>query len=488
MRFKAMPRAVPSPSRIYPVILSGGSGTRLWPLSTAGLPKQFLAMTSPATLFEDTVRRVTDTGRFHPPLIVCNHEHRFIVAEQLRGLGFAAQAIVLEPEGRNTAPAAAVAAIWLADRDPDALMLVLPSDHLIRRLDRFLAAVDAAAAAARAGYLVTFGTAPARPETGYGYIHRGASLPDALAGYRVQRFVEKPDRATAERLLAMGDHFWNSGIFLFGVKDYLTELSLANGDLLEASRAALANGRRDLDFFRLNAAAFAACRNVSIDVAVMERTAKAAVIPVDMGWSDVGSWSALWQVADRDPAGNVLAGQVLTADTENCYIRSEGPPVAAIGLRDQIVVVTRDAALVMARDRAEAMKGVIEMLKAKGQDDEPLNRVVHRPWGTYQTLHLGERFRVKAITVKPGAKLSLQMHRHRAEHWVIVKGTARITRGDEVLLLEADQSTYIPLGSVHRLENPMTDPLELIEVQSGAYIGEDDIVRLDDDYGRILHG
>ena len=470
--------------KIHPVILSGGAGTRLWPLSRSLYPKQFWPLASKRSMLQETALRVRDNDRFHPPYVIGGDEHRFILAEQLRALGVTPQEIVLEPEGRNTAPAVAVAALQLSEEDPSALMLVLPSDHVIKNEGAFIAATETAQAAAEAGWLVTFGVTPNKPETGYGYIHQGAPLDGIPGCLAVERFVEKPERESAEEFLAAGSTYWNAGIFMFRAARYLEELERLHPDMVAACRMAVAGGARDLDFFRLDGEAFAGAPQASIDTAVMERTSAAAVVPVEMGWSDVGSWAALWEIGEKDEAGNVVHGESLVLDVRNSYIRSEGPLVTAAGVEDLVVIAAGDAVLVVSRDKAQDVKALAEKLKAEDRPEFHSHATVYRPWGSYQTIDSGKRFQVKRITVNPGAQLSLQMHHHRAEHWVVVKGTARATRGEETILLQEDQSIYIPLGTVHRLENPGQTPLELIEVQSGDYLGEDDIVRLDDRYGR----
>ncbi|MCK9530515.1 MAG: mannose-1-phosphate guanylyltransferase/mannose-6-phosphate isomerase [Gammaproteobacteria bacterium] len=473
---------------MVPVILSGGSGARLWPLSRAAFPKQFLPLIGDKSLLTLTLQRVEGLNGLQPPLVVCNDEHRFLVAEQLRVAGVDDATIVLEPSGRNTAPAVAVAALALAEQDPATVMLVLPADHLIPDHRALHETLRAAHEAAASGNLVTLGVVPSRAETGYGYIKRGAPAGDALAGadtwFRVERFVEKPDLASAERYLGSGDYFWNSGIFLFKAQRILEELDEHAPDILHSAREALRLARRDLSFTRLDSAAFVGCRGESIDYAVMEKTGHAVVVPLRTGWSDLGSWSALQQSCPPDPEGNVLLGDVLAEDTRNCYVRSEGRLVATLGLFDHVVVETADAVLVAHRDRVQDVKRIVERLKAAGRDETDFHRRVFRPWGWYEGIARAERFQVKHIQVNPGARLSLQMHHHRAEHWVVVRGTARVTCGDETRLLGEDQSTYIPLGTAHRLENPGVIPLELIEVQTGSYLGEDDIVRFDDQYGR----
>ena len=469
---------------IVPVILSGGSGTRLWPMSRTLFPKQLLALFGNHSLLQETVLRVADRSRFAPPLLVANEEHRFIIAEQLRAIDVAPLALLLEPFGRNTAPAATVAALRLADSEPEALMLLMPSDHVITDTVAFLAALDRAAVAARQGMLVTFGISPERVETGYGYIAAGEPVAAAPGAFGVGAFIEKPALADAERYVAAGTHFWNSGIFLFPVATYLRELKRLRPEILAACREALTAARRDEDFVRLDKTAFDACPSDSIDYAVMEHTPHAAVVPVSMGWSDVGSWDALWAMSDKDKGGNAIAGNVVAEDARNCYLRSEAGLVAAVGIEDLVVVATDDAVMVAPRSRSQEVKQLVARLTAEEREEAAAFLTVHRPWGTYKGLHSGHRVQVKHIVVKPGGKLSLQLHHHRAEHWVVVQGTAKIRRGDEELVLTEDQSTYIPLGTRHRLENPGKIPLHLIEVQSGSYLGEDDIVRLEDIYGR----
>ena len=469
---------------IYPVILSGGSGTRLWPMSRTLYPKQLLRLAGDDSLLQQTVRRVADRDRFAPPLLVANEEHRFVIAEQLREVGAQPQALLLEPVGRNTAPAACIAALAIADSEPDGLMLLLPSDHLIANEPNFAAAIDRAAAAARGGALVTFGIAPERPDTGYGYIERGDALETIEGAFRVATFVEKPAIELAQHFAASGEHFWNGGIFMFSAALYLDELGRLRPDIVDACRSAWTAAVRDADFVRLDRALFEACPAELIDYAVMEHTLRAAVVPVAMGWSDIGSWDALWELGAKDAAGNASHGPVIAEDTRNCYLRSEGALIAAIGVEDLVVVATADAVMLAPRGRTQEVRRLVARLAAEGRDEAAALPTVHRPWGTYRSLHNGHRVQVKHITVKPGGKLSLQMHHHRAEHWIVVQGTARIRRGDEEMMLTEDQSTYIPLGTPHRLENPGKIPLHLIEVQSGSYLGEDDIVRFEDSYGR----
>lgn len=468
---------------VTPVILSGGSGSRLWPLSRAGYPKQFLPLTSELTLIQETALRVAD-GRFTAPLVICNEEHRFIVAEQLRAQSCQPSGIILEPVGRNTAPAVAVAALHLLADQDDALMLVMPSDHVIADTDSFLAAVDRAIPAALQGALVTFGITPDRPETGFGYIKAAGPLSGQEGVHVVERFVEKPDRETAEKYIANGSYYWNSGIFLFSAQVYLDELTRTSPAIVTACEAAIKGSSRDLTFCRLDAEAFAASPSDSIDYAIMEKTSKAAVIPVDMGWNDLGAWSALWDVASKDADGNVVQGDVVLHDTTNAYVRAEHGLVAVAGLDNVVVVATDDAVLVAARDTVQDVKVLVDRLKTGGRTEHLLHTTVYRPWGNYRSIDQGDRFQVKRIVVRPGERLSLQMHHHRAEHWVVVSGTALVTHGEKTFLLTENQSTYIPAGDTHRLENPGKLPLHLIEVQSGSYLGEDDIVRFEDGYGR----
>lgn len=470
---------------ITPVILSGGSGTRLWPLSRQLYPKQLLPLAGEETMLQQTARRVADGALFTAPLIVANDEHRFIVAEQLRLADAPAMATILEPVARNTAPAIALAALRLAADDPERVMLVMPSDHVIEHVAAFHEAVRTGLVAARAGRLVTFGIVPTRPETGYGYVESGPELADAPGVRAVARFVEKPDAGRAAGWIEAGNFFWNSGMFLFRADVFLDELAAHAPDVLAACREAMADCRADLDFERPEAKAFAAAPAISIDYAVMERTGRAALVPADIGWSDLGSWAALWDIAPRDAGGNALFGDVLAEDCTDSLLQAHGAAIAAIGLTDMVVVTTRDAVLVAPKSRAQDVRRIVDRLAAEGRDEHLVHPLVYRPWGSYETTDSGARFQTKRIIVKPGARLSLQKHHHRAEHWVVVQGTARVTCGDTVMLLSENQSTYIPLGEVHRLENPGKIPLHLIEVQSGAYLGEDDIERIEDTYGRV---
>jgi len=469
---------------IFPVVLCGGSGTRLWPLSRTLLPKQFLPLVTSKTMLQETLLRLGGMARLQAPLVVCSNDHRFLAAEQLREIGVTSMAQILEPAGRNTAPAVAVAALCVADSDPQGIMLVLPADHLIRDVAGFHEAAGKAATLAGAGRLVTFGIVAREPETGYGYIERGEAVPGTRNAYRVARFVEKPDEAHAREFIASGRFYWNSGMFVFAASRYLEELGKYRPDILKAAKEAWSRSTRDLDFVRLDETAFLASPAESIDYAVMENTRDAAVVEADIGWNDIGSWTALWQAGSPDAAGNVTLGDVHADNVRNCYVRAEDRLVAAVGVEDLIIVETADAVLVTHKDCSQDVKKVVESLKSKQRDEFLVHKRVYRPWGYYEGLDTGERFQVKRIMVKPGSKLSLQMHHHRAEHWVVVSGTARIVRGEETLLLSENESTYIPLGTKHRLENVGKVPLHLIEVQSGSYLGEDDIVRFEDDYKR----
>lgn len=469
---------------VVPVLLSGGSGSRLWPLSREQYPKQLLRIAGERTMIQETALRVSDPGAFGRPIIVCNHEHRFAIAEQMQEVGVSPARIILEPLGRNTAPAIAVAAQVAVQDDPEAILLVLPADHVVLDKARFHDAVAAATVAARAGNLVTFGILPTAPETGYGYIKAGAFIPDMPGARRVDSFVEKPSRELAESYVAGGEHYWNSGMFLFRAATLLEELARHAPDVLEGVAGVLPGSQQDLDFLRLDKDAFAAVPSIAIDVAVMERTDKAVVIPADLGWTDVGAWSALWEIGKKDAAGNVLLGDVVAVDSTNNLVRSEGMLTAVVGLDNAVVVVTEDAVLVADRDKVQEVKQVVDRLKRATRPEATTNRTVYRPWGHYTGLHADDGFQVKRITVLPGRSLSLQYHHHRSEHWVVVHGTAHVQVGEREMVLPANESVYIPRKAVHRLENRGDVPLHLIEVQVGGYLGEDDIVRLQDVYGR----
>lgn len=470
---------------ILPVILSGGSGTRLWPYSRAQYPKQFLPLASEQTMLQETVTRLltfTDESlEIDSPLVICNEDHRFMVAEQLRTIDVSAKDIILEPFGRNTAPAIALAALT----QPDALLLVLSADHVIKDLKAFEQSIISAEKQAKEDKLVAFGIVPTSPETGYGYIKSGKSLSgDACV---IDQFVEKPDLSTAEEYLASGNYLWNSGMFLFKASRYIEELRKFNPDMLAACQKALASSQEDLDFTRIDAEAFEPCPDDSIDYAVMEKTQDAVVVPLDANWSDVGSWSALWEVSPQDGNGNVLKkgrGDIIALDSKDCFIQSDNKLIATIGIENTVVVETDDALMVAHKDRVQDVKTIVNQLKKEKRSEASLHRKVYRPWGYYDSIDAGPRFQVKRIVVNPGAQLSLQMHHHRAEHWIVVEGTAQVRCGEKTMLLSENQSTYIPLGEVHQLANPGKFPLEIIEVQSGSYLGEDDIVRLEDSYGR----
>jgi mannose-1-phosphate guanylyltransferase/mannose-6-phosphate isomerase len=470
---------------LIPVILSGGSGTRLWPLSRELYPKQLLPLVGRRTMLQDTAQRVEGLRDAEQPIIVCNEAHRFMVAEQMQESGISPLAILLEPIGRNTAPAVAVAALAAIEHadsaGSDPLLLVLPADHVIADADTFRDVVETGRGAAEQGQLVTFGVVPARAETGYGYIQR---QPGSGPVFTIARFVEKPDAVTAAGYVSSGDFYWNSGMFLFGAKVFLDELATHAPAMLDACRQAYAGARRDLDFVRLERLAFEACPSDSIDYAVMEKTRRGVVLPLDAGWSDVGSWSALRDALPSDADGNVVSGDVLVEDSSGCYLQSTSRLIGVVGLHDHVVVETKDAVLVSPRDRVQDVKQLVARLKEQGRYESTLHREVFRPWGSYDSIDHGERFQVKRLVVKPGASMSLQLHHHRAEHWIVVSGTARITRGEETFLLGENESTYIPVGTRHRIENPGMIPLHIIEVQSGSYLGEDDIVRFEDRYGR----
>jgi len=486
---KSMPDAnhdfVSRGGQITPVILAGGSGSRLWPLSRERCPKQFLPLGAPRPMLQETLERCIDPHLFRAPIVVSNEDHRHAVAELAGEAGLAEWDHILEPLARGTAPAAAVAAIVAQEIDPDAVLLVAPADHAIQRPDAFADAVAAALPAARRGLLVTFGMTARTAHTGYGYIETGLPVDGCGPVLRVRSFLEKPSRAAAAEMLRTGRHLWNSGIFLMSARAFLAELAMHDPVTALACRSAVENGSREGRVRRLDSTSFGGARNVSIDVGVIELTEQAAVLPADFGWSDVGAWSSVWEVSPRDQDGNAVVGDVMMVDSKDSYAWSNGPLTVVSGLRDVVVVVTDDAVLVTSKDKAEDVKTIATGLRASGREEAITHRRVDRPWGYYQSVHAGERFQVKRLTVKPGAKLSLQMHHHRAEHWTVVSGTAVVTCGEEIQLLREDESIYIPIGTFHRLENPGRVPLTVIEVQSGAYLGEDDIVRIDDVYGRV---
>ena len=466
---------------LTPVLLSGGVGSRLWPVSREAHPKQFQPLAGELSMLQQTLQRTSGLEE-SPPLVVCNEEHRFMVAEQLRQVNLQAAALILEPQGRNTAPAVALAALQAVNTDPQALLLVLPADHLIRDVEAFVEAVGKAIPLAQEGRLVTFGVVPSAAETGYGYIKCGSELASDL--YDLERFVEKPDAATAQEYVDSGNYLWNSGMFLLRASAYLEQLVEHAPEILSSCQQAMAGASVDLDFVRPDALAFDECPSDSIDYAVMEKTDAGAVVSLDCGWSDVGAWSSLWDVAQRDAEGNASKGDVMLDNCRNSYFRSESRLVAATGVEDLVVVETADAVLVAHRDKVQDVKRIVNRLKAEERQEVALHRRVYRPWGSYESLVTADRFQVKRIIVNPGQTLSLQMHHHRAEHWIVVHGTAEVTCEDKVFMMGEDESTYIPLGHKHRLANPGRIPLELIEVQSGGYLGEDDIVRFEDEYGR----
>jgi mannose-1-phosphate guanylyltransferase/mannose-6-phosphate isomerase len=472
---------------MIPVILSGGSGTRLWPVSRKTHPKQFWPLLSDDSMLQDTCNRVRNYPGTQPPVIVCNEDHRFFVAHQMQESDFPDSAIILEPVGRNTAPAVAVAAfhaLQQADAGEDPVMLILPADHVIRQTDTFHEALQKAEILAGSGHLVTFGIVPTAAETGYGYIQSGDPLKALPEASRVSRFVEKPDQETALQYVESGDYFWNSGMFMFTASTYLEALQEFAPEMLAAAKKSWEQAEADNDFIRLQKQAFAECPSDSIDYAVMEHTGNGVVIPLNAGWSDVGSWSALWEIGNKDPQGNVKIGDVLAQDTNNSYLRSDGRLLATVGLDDIMVIDTHDVVLIAHKSQVQKVRDLVSQLNDEQREEINIHSIVHRPWGCYQGIDRGERYQVKRISVAPGATLSLQMHHHRAEHWIVVRGTARVTRGDETFILSENESAYIRIGELHRLENPGKIPLEIIEVQSGSYLGEDDIERLEDVYGR----
>lgn len=470
---------------IVPVILAGGSGSRLWPLSRSAYPKQLLPLVSGRTLLQETVLRIQNLPDIAPPVVICNQEHRFLVAEQLKQIGVMDAAIILEPEGKNTAPAAAIAALYLNQQGINPTLLLLPADHIIQDMDDFAAAVSCAEKNAQAGRLVTFGIVPVRAETGYGYIKTAGHVNDEQ-GYAVLEFVEKPDQATAKKYVDSGQYYWNSGMFMFHAAAYLAELAIHAPTILQHCERAVDGMVRDLDFLRLDQEAFASCPSNSMDYAVMEKTENATLVPLNAGWSDIGSWSALCDVIDADQNGNVLQGDVIAHQVNNSYLRAESRLLAVIGLDNHVVVETPDVVLVAHKDQSQHVKDIVANLKQQQRTEIDLHRKVYRPWGYYELIDKSAYSQVKHITVKPGASLSLQMHLHRSEHWVVVKGVAEVTRGEDVFIIKTNESTYIPQGVKHRLTNASDEPLEIIEVQSGHYLGEDDIVRFDDVYGRVI--
>ena len=471
---------------IYSVVLSGGSGTRLWPLSRAMYPKQFIRFSDDqgSSFLAATLKRLPSEQGFAPPIVVCNDDHRFLVKEEAERAGVTPRAVVLEPVARNTAPAAAVAALLVDGKDPAAILVVMPSDHVIEDQPGFVAAVRLAAEVAETGKLVLFGIAPDGPHTGYGYIRRGPPLSGFADVHVVETFMEKPDAATAATYVSAGTYLWNSGIFVFRARAYLDELARLEPAILEAAGQSLANAKEDLGFLRLDRQAFAKATSISIDRGVMERTGAAAVVPIDIGWSDVGSWSSLWEIGARDAAGNAVRGEAMLEDTRNCYVHSETALVATIGVKDLVIVDTPDALLVADRARAQDVSAIVARLRQGNRKEHAQHLRNYRPWGYFDVLSVGPRFQVKRLHVNPGAKLSMQMHHHRSEHWVVVHGTAKVSIGKDEKLVGENESVYIVATQWHRLENPGKTPLELIEVQIGSYLGEDDIIRSDDAYNR----
>ncbi|MDI6797079.1 MAG: mannose-1-phosphate guanylyltransferase/mannose-6-phosphate isomerase [Desulfatibacillaceae bacterium] len=470
---------------ILPVILAGGSGTRLWPLSRDYYPKQLLTLFGEGTMMQETARRLKIANSLAPPLVLCNESHRFFVAEQFRLMGEKPGAIILEPLGKNTAPAVAVAAIKACEKGEDPVLVVLPADHFIENPQAFHKALEVAVSLAKEGYCATFGIVPDGPETGYGYIQRGQPMPNhGQNAFEVARFVEKPAPQTAKKYLETGQYYWNSGMFVFTASSILEQMRIHAPQVLEACTKAVRLGIEDLDFFRLDEDAFSCCPSISLDYAVMEKTENACVVPVEMGWSDLGSWEALWKVGAKDDKQNVISGDVCAHDVTDCVLRAESRLLAAVGLSGHVVVETSDAVLVAPRSHAQQVRHVVERLREQKRGEVLSHKKVLRPWGSYEVITEDSRFQVKRLVVKPGARLSLQKHYHRAEHWVVVRGTGIITCGEKQLTVKEDESAYIPLGTVHRLENPGSIPLEIVEVQTGAYLGEDDIVRVEDDYGR----
>lgn len=469
---------------IVPVILAGGSGTRLWPLSRELYPKQLIDIYNENTMLQNTLLRLKNLDDLTTPVVVCNEAHRFMTAEQLLNIDIEPHSIILEPCGRNTAPAIALAAIKLAEKGEDPIMLVLPADHVIENIDHFHEKISQGNDLAEKGFLITFGIVPGSPETGYGYIKKGQMIDGLSKACKIECFVEKPDQEHAREYVSSNEYCWNSGMFMFKASAIIDELEQYAPDMLYSCRQVIESGTQDLDFLRIDRELFEKVAPDSIDYAVMEKTGKGVMISLDAGWNDLGSFDALWQTGDKDEDCNVFKGDILTHDVKDSYIHAEGRLVAAVGLEKFVIVETSDAILVSPRDRVQDVKKIVLQLKAKKREESVTHRRVYRPWGNYETIDLSQRYQVKRITVKPGAKLSLQKHYHRAEHWTVVSGTAIVTKDDEEIMLIENESTYISLGTVHRLENPGTIPLELIEVQSGSYLGEDDIVRFDDVYGR----
>ncbi|TQV80233.1 mannose-1-phosphate guanylyltransferase/mannose-6-phosphate isomerase [Aliikangiella coralliicola] len=464
---------------IYPIIMAGGSGSRLWPMSRSLYPKQFLNIIGKNTMLQDTVFRLENMDAAQP-LIICNNEHRFLVAEQLRDIGVNGK-IILEPEGKNTAPAIALAALKAVEAGDDPLLLVLAADHVIQNRNAFENAVSEATNLAEQNKLVTFGIVARSPESGYGYIHRGKACE---GGFTVSQFVEKPDKETAQSYIDTGDYYWNSGMFMFKASQYLSELEKYQPEMLEICRKSMISSTKDFDFIRIDGEIFGNCPSESIDYAVMEKTDSAVVVPLDAGWSDIGSWSAIWDVSQKDSDGNRILGDVITHESSGCLVHGEDRLISVLGLNNVVIIDTKDAVLVADKSKVQDVKNIVSKLKSSNRDEWKIHREVYRPWGKYDSIDIGSRYQVKRISVNPGAKLSVQMHHHRAEHWVVVSGTAQVTNGDSTFLVSENESTYIPIGRIHALENPGKLPLELIEVQTGSYLGEDDIVRLDDRYGR----
>jgi len=468
---------------ILPVIMAGGTGSRLWPLSRELYPKQFLNLVSENSMIQETVSRLK-LDDLLPPLILCNEEHRFIAAEQLREIDVEPSAIILEPEAKNTAPAIALAAIHSLDIEDDPILLVLAADHVIDDIEIFNETIQSAILLAEEGKLVTFGIVPSKPETGYGYIKQGKTIPDSSA-FHISQFYEKPDAVLAQQYLDSGDYLWNSGMFMFRASRVIEEFNLYHVELLGCVKRALKNSKKDLDFIRINADDFRQCPRISFDYAIMEKTEQGVIVPLKTDWSDIGSWNSLWEASKKDDSNNYLRGDTITLDTQNCYINSQSKLIATIGLSDLVIVDTKDAILISDKKRSQDVKLVVERLKEQQRTEHQVHREVYRPWGKYDCIDHESRYQVKRITVNPGAKLSKQMHHHRAEHWIVVSGTAKVTNGGSEIMLTENQSTYIPIGVIHALENPGMIPLELIEVQSGSYLGEDDIVRFEDRYGRL---